>query len=29
LVEAIENENRDKLDLLFTNAKKTRDSWVG
>jgi prephenate dehydrogenase len=29
LVEVIENENRDKLDLLFTNAKKTRDSWVG
>ena len=29
LVDAIENENSDKLDLLFTSAKKTRDSWVG
>ena len=29
LVDAIENENSDELDLLFTNAKKTRDSWVG
>ena len=29
LVNAIENENSDELDLLFTSAKKTRDSWVG
>ena len=29
LVDAIENENSDELDLLFTSAKKTRDSWVG
>jgi prephenate dehydrogenase len=29
LVDAIENENSDELDLLFTTAKKTRDSWVG
>jgi prephenate dehydrogenase len=29
LVDAIENENSDELDLLFTKAKKTRDSWVG
>ena len=29
LVDAIKNENSDELDLLFTNAKKTRDSWVG
>jgi len=29
LVNAIKNENSDELDLLFTNAKKTRDSWVG
>ena len=29
LVDAIENENSDELDLLFTSAKKTRDSWIG
>ena len=29
LVDAIENENSNELDLLFTSAKKTRDSWVG
>jgi prephenate dehydrogenase len=29
LIDAIENENSDELDLLFTSAKKTRDSWVG
>ncbi|MDA8981386.1 prephenate dehydrogenase/arogenate dehydrogenase family protein [Candidatus Thioglobus sp.] len=29
LVDAIENQNSDELDLLFTSAKKTRDSWVG
>jgi len=29
LVDVIENENSDELDLLFTSAKKTRDSWVG
>ena len=29
LVDAIENENSDELDLLFTSAKKTRESWVG
>ena len=29
LVDAIENENSDELDSLFTSAKKTRDSWVG
>jgi len=29
LVDAIKNENSNELDLLFTNAKKTRDSWVG
>ena len=29
LVDAIEDKNSEKLDLLFTNAKNTRDSWVG
>jgi prephenate dehydrogenase len=29
LVDAIENENSNELDLLFTSAKKTRDSWIG
>jgi len=29
LVDAIKDENSDELDLLFTKAKKTRDSWVG
>jgi len=29
LTDAIENENSDELDLLFTSAKNTRDSWVG
>ena len=29
LLEAIGDENSEKLELLFTTAKKTRDSWLG
>ena len=29
LIDAIDQEERDKLELLFATAKKTRDSWIG
>ena len=29
LLDAIDDENSEKLDHLFTTAKKTRDSWIG
>ena len=29
LLDAIDDENTEKLDHLFTTAKKTRDSWIG
>ena len=29
LIDAIDNEESDKLELLFATAKKTRDSWIG
>ena len=29
LLEAIDDENSEKLEHLFTTAKKTRDSWLG
>jgi len=29
LLEAINDEDSDKLGQLFTTAKKTRDSWLG
>ena len=29
LIDAIDQEESDKLELLFATAKKTRDSWIG
>ena len=29
LLDAIDDENSEKLDHLFTTAKKTRDTWIG
>ena len=29
LIDAIDNEESDKLELMFATAKKTRDSWIG
>jgi prephenate dehydrogenase len=29
LKDAINSDNSEKLELLFTTAKNTRDSWVG
>ena len=29
LIDAIDQEENDKLELLFATAKKTRDSWIG
>ncbi|MDC0630305.1 prephenate dehydrogenase/arogenate dehydrogenase family protein, partial [bacterium] len=29
LKDAINGDNSEKLELLFTTAKNTRDSWVG
>ena len=29
LIDAIDEDNSEKLEMLFTTAKNTRDSWVG
>ena len=29
LINALDDENSEKLEALFATAKKTRDSWVG